>query len=190
MKHFRSACSIAKSIALDIPETTSCLVICADGQAAHSIGLEKLSPIVGFIKFDEIGEAIALARAHLEREGLGHSIGIYSECPTTIARITEAVSVSRIMVNQSTGLGNTGRTTNGMSSSVTLSCGTWGGTNTNENITWKHFLNYTVVSHPLKAESANLKALFGRHWHEASASMTFQENDFHDEEAYDGCGQQ
>lgn len=167
----RSAFEIADAIGIDVPRTTTCLAIQPQESPENFAMREKLSPVLGFIEFGDIDEAIALARSQLEIEGIGHSLGIYSKSPTNIYKVSTELPVSRIMLNQSTGLGNTGRTTNGMPCSVTLSCGTWGGMNTNENITWRQFLNYTVVSIPIREIVQNPEMLFGRFWNSGLGAL-------------------
>ena len=51
--------------------------------------------------------------------------------------------VSRILVRQAHAPSAGGHFHNGMPSTVTLGCGTWGGNITNENIHWRHFINMT-----------------------------------------------
>ena len=51
--------------------------------------------------------------------------------------------VSRILVRQAHAPSAGGHFHNGMPSTVTLGCGTWGGNITNENIHWRYFINVT-----------------------------------------------
>lgn len=47
---------------------------------------------------------------------------------------------------------------------MTLGCGTWGGNSSSDNITWKHFLNYTLVSKPIKPVIPDEDKIFGDYW--------------------------
>jgi len=74
------------------------------------------------------------------------------------------VRLSRVMVNQSTSFGNSGSFGNGLPFSAIVSCGTWGGSSVSENITWRHFLNYTYVSYVKSDRSQSLDQIFDRYW--------------------------
>lgn len=109
---------------------------------------EKLSPVLAIAGFDRFEQAVALTARLTEAVGHGHSCGIHTARAERVAMLAEAVEVARVMVNQSTGFGNSGSFRNGMPFSTTISCGTWGGGTLSENVGWRHFLNYTWVSRP------------------------------------------
>lgn len=109
---------------------------------------EKLSPVLGLIAYSGFDHAVALTRRLTAISGRGHSCGVHTALPERVERLAEAVEVSRIMVNQSTGFGNSGDAGNGMPFTTTIACGSWGRGATNENVHWRHFLNYTWVSEP------------------------------------------
>lgn len=111
---------------------------------------EKLSAIMAFYKVENIDEAIALTNAIQAYQGMGHSCGIYSNSDDNILKLAMATKTSRVMVNQPQAPSNSGNLWNGMRQTFSLGCGTWGGTSTNENIYWKHLVNVTWVSKPLK----------------------------------------
>lgn len=160
----RTAIEIAAAADLIPPPGTRILVLSAEPKAMHLVSREKLSPILGLVPVDTTDEMLSLACTMLAHTGVGHSCGIFSKNLDRVDQFACHLPVSRIMVNQSTGFGNTGCPTNGMPYTVVLSCGPWGGTNTNDNITWRHFLNYTVVSEPIAPFVPDERELFGRHW--------------------------
>jgi sulfoacetaldehyde dehydrogenase len=162
----QSAITIAKSAGLFPPDTTRVLMIEGDPEVhGDPVSKEKLSPILGVWKYCKgFDHAIDLVNRLTSVSGRGHSCGIFSRCTEHIDRIGAETKVSRIMVNQSTCFGNTGSFDNGMPFSVVLSCGTWGGSTTTENISWRHFLNYTWISEPVIRHRWPLGELFGRHW--------------------------
>lgn len=160
----KSAREIALVAGLTPPSGTRALVLSPCPTADAVAGKEKLSPILGLAIFDDFDSGLATASELIAREAPGHSCGIYSRVPNRIDRAARALPVSRLMVNQSTGFGNTGSPRNGVPSSVVLSCGTWGGVTTNDNVTWRHFLNYTLVSAPTEPDEITEAELFGRHW--------------------------
>jgi len=47
---------------------------------------------------------------------------------------------------------------------LSLSCGTWGGNITTENVNARHFVNLTWVSRPIEPKAISEEALFAAHW--------------------------
>jgi sulfoacetaldehyde dehydrogenase len=68
---------------------------------------------------------------------------------------------SRIVVNQPQAAANGGAFFNGMPSTTSLGCGSWGGNITTENISFKHFLNVTWVSEYLTPDRPTDEEIFG-----------------------------
>jgi sulfoacetaldehyde dehydrogenase len=66
------------------------------------------------------------------------------------------------MVNQPQAPANGGNFFNGMPSTVTLGCGSWGGNITTENIYYKHFLNITWLSKPIEPVKPTDEQIFGK----------------------------
>ncbi|MGD8113714.1 MAG: aldehyde dehydrogenase family protein, partial [Sphaerochaetaceae bacterium] len=66
----------------------------------------------------------------------------------------------RVMVRQSTGLGNAGSWENGMPVTATLGCGSWGGNSISENVNHRFFYNVTWVSKKIKKEIVPDEVLF------------------------------
>jgi len=67
------------------------------------------------------------------------------------------------MVNQNLNEG-AGSPRNGLPYTLSLSCGSWGGNITTENINARHFINITWVSRPLVHRRFDIEALFEKHW--------------------------
>jgi sulfoacetaldehyde dehydrogenase len=65
------------------------------------------------------------------------------------------------MVNQPQAPANGGNFFNGMPSTVSLGCGTWGGNITTENINYKHFLNVTWVAEYIDPVKPSDDEIFG-----------------------------
>ena len=53
---------------------------------------------------------------------------------------------------------------NGLPFTLSLSCGTWGGNITTENVNARHFVNLTRVSRPIEPKTISEEALFAAHW--------------------------
>lgn len=69
------------------------------------------------------------------------------------------------MVNQDINEG-AGSPRNGLPYTLSLSCGTWGGNITTENVNVRHFLNFTWVSRMVdpKGTPVSDEVLFSGHW--------------------------
>jgi sulfoacetaldehyde dehydrogenase len=74
------------------------------------------------------------------------------------------MQTSRVIVRQPQAAANGGAFFNGMPSTVTLGCGTWGNNITSENITVKHMMNVTWISLPIPANKPNPDELFAPHF--------------------------
>ncbi|MGZ8929089.1 MAG: aldehyde dehydrogenase family protein, partial [Methylobacter sp.] len=73
----------------------------------------------------------------------------------------------RVMVNQSLNEG-AGSPRNGLPYTLSLSCGTWGGNITTENVNARHMINLTWVSRPIQPKPIDEKSLFEMHWQKHS----------------------
>jgi sulfoacetaldehyde dehydrogenase len=125
---------------------------------------EKLSLVLTVWKYKEFEDAIAMIDSITSFNGKGHSCGIHTNREDRIVELGTRVKVSRIMVNQSQSLGNSGNFNNGMPFTLTLGCGTWGGNISSENITWKHFINTTWISKPIEMDRPSDQEIFGEYW--------------------------
>ena len=156
---------IAELAGIDIPEGTTILMV-----TGKYIGLddpfckEKLSLVLTVWKYDDFKEAIQMVEDITALNGRGHSCGIHTTNEEHILELGTRVKVSRIMVNQSHSLGNSGNYNNGMPFTLTLGCGTWGGNITSENVHWKHYMNVTWISKPIPAVEPDQDAIFGEYW--------------------------
>jgi len=161
----RHAEAIARLADIRIPPGTRVLMAAPGGVPGEDpLGGEKLSPILTLWKFREFPEAIELVQKLTAVSGRGHSCGIHTQRAERVDQLAHAVKLSRVMVNQSTGFGNSGSFSNGMAFTTTLSCGSWGGSVTNDNITWRHLLNYTCISEPIAERMPDENLLFAAHW--------------------------
>jgi len=156
---------IAKMAGISIPAGTTFLMV-----PGQHIGdddpfcKEKLSLVLTIWKYQEFEDAIKMVENITALNGRGHSCGIHSTNEQHIMALAMRVKVSRMMVNQSQSLGNSGNFSNGMPFTLTLGCGTWGGNITTENVHWKHFLNVTWVSRPIEPIIPSEEEIFGEVW--------------------------
>ena len=122
---------------------------------------EKLTTLLALYKYDDFEEALAMVRGIFEVGGKGHSCGIYSFDDDHIHRHALNAPVSRIMVRQPNSKANAGAFTNGMPMTSSLGCGTWGGNVISENVSLKHYMNFTWVSKPIPEDRPSDEELFG-----------------------------
>ncbi|MCK1813210.1 aldehyde dehydrogenase family protein [Streptomyces sp. XM4011] len=148
-------------ITLDRPAETTALAIPAERfDPADPVFGEKLAPVLTLLRYDAFATARDLVTELLRVAGLGHSCAIHTSRADRIEALAESAPAARVMVNQSTAHGNSGSFTNGLPFTSTVASGTWGGCSVSENVTWRHFLNTTTVSHPLAPRVPDVAELF------------------------------
>ena len=159
-----SARRIAADAGIAVPDATRMLMVIGQKPGEERFSGEKISPVLVLWRYQTIDEAIGLIEKLHRYAGLGHSCGIYSFNSDYIHRVASAAKVSRILVRQAHAPSAGGHFHNGMPSTVTLGCGTWGGNITTENIHWKHFINVTWVSEPLPVVRPTEEEIWGPLW--------------------------
>ncbi len=122
---------------------------------------EKLSPVLTVWKYTTFEEGYGILKRLTDHAGTGHSCGIHTKTKEYIDYLGRHMNTSRILVNQPQAPGNGGNFWNGMPSTVTLGCGSWGGNITTENITYKHFLNITWLSELIPLDKPSDDEVFG-----------------------------
>ncbi len=158
----KDAMLIAKEAGFSVPEGTKVLMVEASGNPAEEkFTQEKISPVLALWKCPSFEEGLRLVVEITDACGTGHSSGIFTFKDEYIDRMGMTMRSSRIMVRQGMASGNGGTFANGMPSTVTLGCGTWGGNITTENIHWKHFINVTWLSLPLTPSRPSDEEIFG-----------------------------
>ncbi len=147
----QSAHKIAALAGVDVPERTKILigeVECVDHteEFAH----EKLSPVLAMYRAKNIHDAFAKAETLVVEGGYGHTSSIYLNVNTEQAKLDEfsaRMKTCRILVNTPAAHGGIGDLYNfKLAPSLTLGCGSWGGTSVSENIGVKHLLNIKTVA--------------------------------------------
>ncbi len=153
----------AEVAGFSIPDDRKFLMVENQGQIGpqHKFSKEKLTTLMALYHFDSFDDALDTVRAIYEVGGKGHSCGIYSHNDANIDALARVAPVSRIMVRQPQSKANAGSFTNGMPMTSSLGCGVWGGNITNENVSLKHFMNYTWVSRPIPEDRPSEQELFG-----------------------------
>ncbi len=163
----KSACHIAELAGFQLPSDRQFLIVEEDGTGPeHPFSGEKLSVVLALYRYNgDIGNAIAQVNAITDYQGRGHTCGIHSDNEAHVMQLALATKTARVMVNQSLNEG-AGSPRNGLPYTLSLSCGTWGGNITTENVNARHFVNLTWVSRPLPPRTIDEQSLFGRYWDE------------------------
>jgi sulfoacetaldehyde dehydrogenase len=125
---------------------------------------EKLSVVLAIYRYDgDITGAAELVNAITAYQGLGHTCGIHTSSDPHVERLAMTTRTARVLVNQNLNEG-AGSPRNGLPFTLSLSCGTWGGNITTENVNARHFVNLTWVSRPIEPKVISEEALFAAHW--------------------------
>lgn len=159
----KSAAIISKDAGFSIPDNVKMLVV--EGKQPLEKDLfsqEKLSPVLTIWKYSSFEEGFDILKRLTDNCGTGHSCGIHTFNNQYIEYLGNNMKTSRIMVRQPQAPANGGNFFNGMPSTVTLGCGTWGGNITTENINYRHFLNITWVSEPFEPVIPTDEEIWGK----------------------------
>lgn len=106
---------------------------------------EKLAMILTLYKYKTFDQAIDMVKQSCAFSAPGHSCGIHSHNEDHIQRVAMEIPVCRVLVNQVQVFGNGGFFNNGLWFTLSLGNGSWGGTTTDDNLTWYHLINYTKL---------------------------------------------
>lgn len=158
----QSAQKIAKEAGFNVDDSIQVLLV----QGAKDIendffSQEKLSPVLTVFKYDTFEDGFEKLVRLTDNYGTGHSCGIHTQNQSYIEHLGKHMKSSRIMVNQAQAPANGGAFFNGMPSTVSLGCGTWGGNITTENINYKHFINVTWLSEYFEPNRPSDDEIFG-----------------------------
>ncbi len=114
--------------------------------AAHPLIAEKLMPVLGLVRSPSVEHALRACELVTEHAGLGHTSAVYANDDDVINRFALAIRTGRILVNAPTAVGALGGVYNSMTPTFSLGCGTWGGSNTTDNVNYRNLLNVKTVS--------------------------------------------
>ncbi|MEM7343635.1 MAG: aldehyde dehydrogenase family protein, partial [Chloroflexota bacterium] len=125
---------------------------------------EKLCVVLTVYKYQNFDEALDKVHNILDYMGLGHSCGIHSENEAHIQALAESTNVATVLVNQPHCYNNGGGFDNGLDFTLSMGAGTWGQNGSSENLTYKHFLNYTYLAHTIPSREPTEAELWGDYW--------------------------
>lgn len=161
----QSALSIAQGAMLPVNDYDKVLLV--EGREdieSDFFSQEKLSPVLTVFKYSAFEEGYRILERLTDNYGTGHSCGIHTFNDEYVKYIGSKIRSSRVLVNQAQAAGNGGAFFNGMPSTVSLGCGSWGGNITSENITYKHFINTTWVSEFFPPKRPSDEEIFGAYF--------------------------
>ncbi|WP_423802492.1 aldehyde dehydrogenase family protein [Neobacillus sp. SAB-20_R2A] len=146
----RSAVKIAAMAGLTVPSGTR-LLIAEEESIGKEIpfSIEKLAPIFALYTATDVEEAKRICQELLNIGGRGHSLALHTNDENVAKMFGLEMPVSRILVNTLASIGAAGATT-GLTASLTLGCGSYGGNITGDNITARHLINIKRIAYGIK----------------------------------------
>lgn len=148
--------TIARKAGFSVPAEIKVLIAPLDGYGpGYPLSYEKLTTVLGFYTVNDWHDACLLSIELLKLGGIGHSFAIHSQDDQIIREFLKK-PVNRILVNTPSALGGIGSTT-GLLPSLTLGCGTWGGSSISENLGPHHLINVKSLTYGIKKVSSNTK---------------------------------
>lgn len=120
------------------------------------LSMEKLSPILAYYTVENWQAGSDLCEKILRYGGMGHTIGIHSQNRDIIRQFGLRQPASRIVANSPTTHGAIGLTT-GLSPSMTLGCGSWGGNVTSDNVSPLHLMDIKRVAFEVRPINRSIR---------------------------------
>ena len=142
-----SAIADAAGVRRDGPVRVLVLPLSMD-QLDGPLGREKLAPLLSLFTVDGTGQGVEVCKRLLANQGAGHTAVIHTGDQALQQRFAEEVPASRVLVNGPATHGCIG-VGNGLTPSLTLGCGTFGGNSTTDNVTYTNLLNVKRLARPV-----------------------------------------
>ena len=138
---------LAEAASITRPDTIRLIVVPATREEIPGpLGHEKLAPILSLFETAGDDDSIAICRTILLGQGIGHTAIIHTQNEQQAQRYGLEVPASRILINSGGSTGCIGIGT-GLTPSLTLGCGTYGGNSTTDNVSYKHLMNIKRLAH-------------------------------------------
>jgi sulfoacetaldehyde dehydrogenase len=157
--------TIAQLAGFTVSPDRTFLIVEEDGVGPdHPFSGEKLSVVLALYRYaGGIQHAVELVNSITSYQGLGHTCGIHTRRDDHVDALAFGTRTARVLVNQNLNEG-AGSPRNSLPFTLSLSCGTWGGNITTENVHARHVVNLTWVSRPVTARPVSEQELFAAHW--------------------------
>ncbi|MBN1555502.1 MAG: aldehyde dehydrogenase family protein [Phycisphaerae bacterium] len=160
----KPAAFIAEKAGIDVPAGTRFLMVLGTQPGPEDrFSGEKLSPVLTVWTWTDFSEMIERLKEMQRFSGEGHSASIHTKIEERRVELAIKANVGRVICNMPHAMGNSGSWFNGLPTTDTLGCGTWAGNMTSDNINWKQFLNYTILSVPIPEHVPTDEELFGEY---------------------------
>lgn len=142
---------LAEQAGFSVPKNIRLLVALMEKVGPEDpLSLEKLSPVLTYYQVQNWEEGCTRAIEVLKYGGIGHSMSIHSANPDIIMEFALKKPAMRILANTSSTHGAIGYTT-GLAPSMTLGCGTWGGSITTDNVDPLHLVNIKRLAYETRS---------------------------------------
>ena len=146
----KTAVEIAALAGFSVPDTTVCLIgEASDIGVDEAMSFEKLCPVLGLYRCANFKEGVQVAKRLATFGGVGHTSVLYT-APENRARIEEYernMPTFRVLIDMPSAQGAIGDLYNfKLDPSLTLGCGTKGGSAIAENLAVHHLLNIKTVA--------------------------------------------
>ena len=128
---------------------------------AYPFSGEKLSPVLTVYRVKDFDAACRQVRDIYAFQGAGHSVGIHSTDDANILRLGLELPVSRVIVNQAHCFATGGAFDNGLPFSLSMGCGTWGGNNFSDNMSYRQYMNTTRIARKIPPRMPSEEEIFG-----------------------------
>lgn len=128
---------------------------------AYPFSGEKLSPVLTVYRARDFDHACRLVNDIYAFQGAGHSVGIHTSDDAHILRLGLELPVSRVIVNQAHCFATGGAFDNGLPFSLSMGCGTWGGNNFSDNMTYRQYMNTTRIARKIVPRMPSDEEIFG-----------------------------
>ncbi|MFI0897883.1 bifunctional acetaldehyde-CoA/alcohol dehydrogenase [Streptomyces sp. NPDC020983] len=138
----RSPHWIARQAGFTVPADTS-VILAEAGEVGPDEPLtrEKLCPVLAVLRAESTEQGFGHAAAMVAFHGQGHTSVIHTGDPAMAEEYGQRMQTVRVIVNAPSSQGAIGGVYNGLLPSLTLGCGSWGGTSVSENVSAPHLLN-------------------------------------------------
>ena len=138
---------IAKLAGFEVPAETQLLLVPLSTIGPEDwFSHEKLSPVLGYIKYNSTEEAINAAKSQLLWGGAGHTAVVHAQDDAVLNKFALEIPANRLLLNQPAVHGSIGLTYNQLPPSLTLGCGTDGGNYLSNNVNYIDLLNVKQVA--------------------------------------------
>jgi len=152
---------IAEQAGIEVPVTTKFIMVLGEKAGPEDrFSGEKLSPVLTVWRWSDFVEIVERVKKMLSFSGEGHSVSIHSLNEDRQIMLAEQINVGRVICNMPHAMANSGSWFSGLPFTDSLGCGTWAGNITTDNINYRHFLNYTVLSVPIEEHVPSEEEIF------------------------------